>query len=68
MSREPIEMRATGAYTVEFSGAAVLAACKALDVPYMRARFGKAWLVPQLHADDVCAWLEHAGHRLVVTL
>jgi hypothetical protein len=68
--RQPVQVRAIGSCTVEFTGAdsAVWSAIDRLNARYMRSRFGKAWLVPQADADDVMALLEHRGYWLEVVL
>jgi hypothetical protein len=68
--RQPIQVRAIGANTVEFVGCdtAVWSAIDRLDAGFMRSRLGGAWLVPQADADDVMALLEHRGYWLEVTL
>jgi hypothetical protein len=65
--KRPITVRVLG-NTSEFDGPGVLDAIRTLDVPYMRARHGKAWQIPGRHTDDVMALLEYRGHRLVATL
>jgi hypothetical protein len=55
---------------VEFTGCdqAVRAAIKRLGSRFMRARGGRAWLVPQPDADDLMALLEYRGYRIEMLL
>lgn len=50
--------------TTEFDGPGIPAALRALDVPYMRSRFGKGYLCPARHTEDVMAWLEVHRYRI----
>jgi hypothetical protein len=67
--RKTIQVRAIGGNTVEFVGCdrAVYSVIRALDVKFMRAAQGGAWLVPLSAADELMALLEYRRYKLDVT-